>query len=131
MLSKSPAPNWGTAPFCAITGRGVDDDGWFSNRQVLSGHDPVAWVSMAGVRLLATSAGWTSPEEAETLRAEVLDLTSALDEAVREISELRKQVGFVEGLAQSGFEVSRRTGRPPKRAEETEIRREIKEKVGS
>ena len=129
MLGKQPAPNMGTAPFCAITGRGIDEDGWYTNKQVLSGNDPVAWVSNAGIRVLAQSAGWHSPDEVGALKAEIVDLTSALDVAVKEISELRKQLDMVEGLATSGFEISRRSGRPTKRSEEQEIRKELKEKV--
>lgn len=129
MLGRVPAPNMGTAPFCAITGRGVDEDGWYTNKQVLSGHDPVAWISAAGARLLAQSIGYARPDEVAELKAEIADLTSALDVAVGEISELRKQVAGVEGLVSAGFEVSKKTGRPPKNTEQPEIRKEIKAKV--
>jgi hypothetical protein len=56
---------------------------------------------------------------------------AALDTAIAEISELRKQVAGIEGLAQAGFEVSKKTGRPPKNTEQPEIRRELQEKVVS
>jgi hypothetical protein len=56
MLGKQQAPNSGTARLCAITGRGVDEDGWYTNHQVLTGYDPVAWVSHAGARMLARAS---------------------------------------------------------------------------
>jgi len=128
-MLKTPAPNWGTAPFCCVTGRAVDDDGFYRTEMTLGGHDPIAHISASGVRLLAKAEGWTSPEDAAVLRAEIADLTSALDVAVAEISELRKIKEGIEGLAASGFELSRKTGRPPKSTEQPEIRKEIEKKM--
>lgn len=125
MLGKSPAPNMGTAPFCAITGRGVDEDGWFTNQQVLTGHDPVAWISHAGARLLAQSIGYHSPTELAAVLDDLASTRAQLDQAVEMISELRKQVAGIEGLSAAGFEVSKKTGRPPKNTEKPEIVKEL------
>lgn len=131
MLGRQNAPNSGTARLCAITGRGVDEDGWYTNHQVLTGYDPVAWVSHAGARMLAQSIGYSSPGEVDELLAQITDLTAALGVAVEEISELRKQVAGIEGLTQAGFEVSKKTGRPPKNTEQPEIRKELDAKAGA
>jgi hypothetical protein len=131
MLGKQQAPNSGTARLCAITGRGVDEDGWYTNHQVLTGIDPVAWISHSGARILALSIGFHPPESVLETVEDLHATQAALDTAIAEISELRKQVAGIEGLAQAGFEVSKKTGRPPKNTEQPEIRRELQEKVVS
>jgi hypothetical protein len=131
MLGKQQAPNSGTARLCAITGRGVDEDGWYTNHQVLTGFDPVAWVSHAGARMLAQSIGYRSPEEFELAVQAMEMLRSQLDAAVDEIRELRLQVAGIEGLAAAGFELSRKTGRPPKTTEKPVIEAELKQKAGA
>jgi hypothetical protein len=136
MLGRQDAPNSGTARQCAITGRAVDENGWFTNHQILCpGHDAVAWVSYSGARVLAQSIGYFSPAEMSEANQENIALRAALDAAVAEISDLRKQVAGVEGLVQAGFEVSKKTGRPPKNTEQPEIRKELekasKEKVSA
>jgi hypothetical protein len=131
MLGKQQAPNSGTARLCAITGRGVDEDGWYTNHQVLTGYDPVAWVSHAGARVLAESIGFVAPAAHAAVLDEAAITQAALDTAIAEISELRKQVAGIEGLAQAGFEVSKKTGRPPKNTEQPEIRKELEAKAGA
>jgi hypothetical protein len=129
MLGKQQAPNSGTARLCAITGRGVDEDGWYTNHQVLTGYDPVAWISHSGARILALSIGFHAPETVLETVEDLHATQAALDTAIAEISELRKQVAGIEGLTQAGFEVSKKTGRPPKNTEQPEIRKELEAKA--
>lgn len=129
MLKKVPAPNWGTAMFCAITSRGEDTDGWYSQNVLLTGHDPVAWVSAHGARMLAEAEGYTSPEKTAELQRDNEILKAQFDEAVETIRELRLQVTGIEGLAAAGFEVSKKTGRPPRTTEKPAIVSEMREKA--
>lgn len=125
MLGKSPSPNWGTAPFCAVTGRAVDEDGWYNTKITLTGNDPNVWISVHGAQVLAREEGWASPDEINGVRAELSDALSALDAAVDEIRVLRQQVLGIEGLTAAGFEITKRNGRPPKTTTTPIIRDEL------
>jgi hypothetical protein len=125
MLGKSPRPDWGSARFCAITKRTEDPDGFFNTHTTLPGPDPCVYISTHAVHMLARQEGFFSPSEVGELEAQLAAKEAQLDAAVAEISELRKLKEGIEGLSANGFEIARKTGRPPKVTEPDTIRAEL------
>lgn len=128
MLGKSPRPDWGSARFCVITKRTEDPDGFYNTQTTLPGPDPHVWISTHAVRGLARQEGFISPEETKGLYDRISSLEAERDRAVAEISELRKLKEGIEGLSANGFEVHRKTGRPPKSTEPATIKQELAER---
>lgn len=124
---KARAPQWGSALYCAVTQRAEDPDGFYNTGIILRGPDSHVWISSFGARLLAEAEGYISPE---THQMVVDDLTRALgelDQAIEEISELRKWKESVSALADDqSFHLVRKGGAPSKGTRPEVIREELK-----
>jgi hypothetical protein len=125
MLGKSPRPDWGSARFCAITKRTEDPDGFYNTHTTLPGPDPCVYISTHAVHMLARQEGFFTPGEMGELQAQLAAKEAQLQQAIAEISDLRKVVTGIEGLAAQGFEIAKKTGRPPKTTEPATIRAEL------
>lgn len=125
MQGKAERPTTGSARYCAVTLRHEDKEGWFNTGHALQMPDPHCWISMTGARIVAKWAGWVDPADHAAMVAENAALKARLDQAVEEISDLRKFREQIDGLAAAGMNVVKTGGRPSRQTRPEVIREEL------
>ena len=125
MQTSSPAPTIGSARWCAVTGRHADPDGWYNTGHILTMPDPQAWICAQGARELAKWVGWIDPAVHAAVHEELAGARAQLDQAIEEISALRKFREQVNGLEAAGMKTTRSGGRPTRETRPEVIRDEL------
>lgn len=95
--------------------RGYVDSGAEIPPSALDSH---VYVSVVAVEQMAALIGWTPPDEAAELRADVDRLAAEVARLEQELSEADVYVKAIDTLESAGFRARKKPGRPRKESEE-------------
>lgn len=102
---------------CALTLRGDDPEGFFTTNTEIRELDPVAYVSVAAVRMMADRLGYLHPDEAEGIAQALEQREHRVQQLEQEVQELNRDFEAIDLLESRGYSARKKAGRPKTRQE--------------